>query len=340
MSIRKNFNSKKFWLLAVVTGFLVAASLLQLQKKDQNENILSTKPRVWSVKSVDTMKYSRDLALSKLNDPTFDKTIDLQVRVIKETGATHVAIGTPYDERFLPYLRRWVQTARKYGLNVWFRGNFAGWEGWFGSKRNLTREEHLNLTRQFIQKHGGLFQNGDIFTSCTECENGGPGDPRYQTDVGGFRNFLIQEYNITQEEFSKIGKKVATNLFSMNYDVAKLVMDGPTVAALGNLIVIDHYVKTPEQLAGDIRFLANKTGAKIILGEFGAPIPDIHGSLTETQQAEWVEKALNLISIQPEVVGLNYWTSFGGTTSIFNTNNTPKLAAKVLERYFKLPALP
>ena len=318
------------FLAIILIAFLVIS---QWRKNIDEGIILSEQPRVWAVKSVDTMKYSRDLALKKLNDKTFDKTIDLQVRLIKETGATHVAIGTPYDEKFFPILTRWVTAARSHDLKVWFRGNFAGWEGWFGERRNLTREEHLNLTRQFIRKHPSLFRDGDIFTPCPECENGGPGDPRFKTDLTGFRNFMIEENKAAQEEFAKIGKKVSTNLVSMNYDVAKLVMDGPTVGAMGNVIVIDHYVKTPEQLAGDIRFLANRTGAKIVLGEFGTPIPDIHGNLTEAQQAEWVEKALNLILIQKEVVGINYWTSFGGTTAIFNANSTPKSAAKVLEKY-------
>lgn len=330
---------RKILILAVI-GAIFAVLSFSFQKNHQKTKGISEEKRVWAVKSVDTVKYSRDLALVKLNDPTFDKTIDLQVNLIAATGANYVAVGTPYDEKYIPFLKRWVTAARRYNLAVWFRGNFTGWEGWFGTSQNLTREQHLNLTKQFIRKHPDLFASGDIFTSCPECENGGLGDPRYQTDLPSFRNFLIEEQNTTKEEFEKIGKKVATNLISMNYDVAKLVMDRQTAQALGNVIVIDHYVKTPEQLAGDVRFLANKTGAKIVLGEFGTPIPNIHGNLTEAQQADWIEKALSLLSIQKELVGINYWTSFGGTTSMFNQNNIPKQAAKVLERYFKLPALP
>src|SRR3989304_760988 len=70
------------------------------------------KARIWPVQAIDTMKYSRDLAREKLNDPSFDAVIDEQVRIIAETGATHVAIATPYDEEFLPFLTRWVSAAR------------------------------------------------------------------------------------------------------------------------------------------------------------------------------------------------------------------------------------
>ena len=49
------------------------------------------------------MKYSRDLSREKLKDPSFDVVIDKQVKAIAETGATHVAISTPYDEEFCQY---------------------------------------------------------------------------------------------------------------------------------------------------------------------------------------------------------------------------------------------
>jgi hypothetical protein len=75
------------------------------------------------------MKYSRDLAREKLGNPSFDKVIDDQISRIAGTGATHVALGVPYDPEFLPIMRRWVTAIRKYNLKVWFRGNLSGWEG-------------------------------------------------------------------------------------------------------------------------------------------------------------------------------------------------------------------
>ena len=66
---------------------------------------------------------------------------------------------------------------RKHGLSVWFRGNFSGWEEWFGYPK-IKAYEHINKTRNFIINNPELFADGDIFTSCPECENGGPGDPR------------------------------------------------------------------------------------------------------------------------------------------------------------------
>lgn len=295
--------------------------------------------RTWSIKSIDTMKYSRDTAGEKLNDLTFDATIDLHVKSIADLGATHVAIGTPYDERFTPFLSRWVAAARRHNLKVWFRGNFAGWEGWFGYEKKLIREEHLSLMRQFINKNGHLFENGDLFTPCPECENGGAGDPRRTGDVDGFRQFIVKEFQAANAEFRTVGKNVRT-VSSMNYDVASLVMDEQTANAVGDLVVVDHYVDKPHKLAADIITLSQKVKSKIMLGEFGVPIPDIHGKLSDEEQAQWIDESLNLIQSQEEVIGLNYWTSFGGSTAIFNNAGSEKAAAKVLEKYFKLESLP
>ena len=324
-----------------LVSFLIILLGIFLLKFTPDANEINNQPppkRVWIVKSVDTMKYSRDLTGEKLGDPTFDQTIDLHTRSIADTGATHVAIGTPYDEKFIPYLTRWIQAARSHGLKVWFRGNFSGWEGWFGYKKNLTRSEHLDLMRQFINKNGALFDQGDIFSPCPECENGVAGDPRKTGDVSGFRKFMIDEHQAANAEFRKIGKNVRI-VGSMNYDVAALVMDEATANAVGNLIVIDHYVKSPQDLAADITKIALKTKANVMLGELGVPIPDIHGKLTEEEQGQWLEEAMSLIVKDESVIGINYWVGYGGSTAIFANDGTKKPAAQILEKYFSLANL-
>ena len=290
---------------------------------------------IWNFQSIDTMKYSRDIAREKLRDASFDAVIERQVKAIADTGATHIAIATPYDEEFVPFLRRWVDAARTHGLNVWFRGNFSGWEKWF-EYPSISREEHLKKTEDFIITHPGLFQDGDAFSSCPECENGGSGDPRQTGDVIGHRKFLIVEDQMMQGVFKKIDRDVRTDLFSMNGDVARLVMDQETTKALGGIVTIDHYVKTPEQLVKDIEAIAERSGGKIILGEFGAPIPDIHGSLSEVGQKQWIDRALELLETSQNVEGVNYWLSVGGSTELWNKQGVPRKAVASLTDYFKL----
>src|SRR3989338_5682012 len=111
---------------------------------------------LFQIQSIDTMKYSRDLARAKAKDPSFDKVIDAEMKLIAGAGATHVAIGTPYDEEFIPMLSRWVRSARAHGLSVWFRGNFSGWEGWFSYPKNR-RARPLREIEAVLRKHPDLF---------------------------------------------------------------------------------------------------------------------------------------------------------------------------------------
>ena len=306
--------------------FLILAISPNLILADENTTY-------WEIQSIDTMKFSRDLAREKLNDKSFEELINLQVEEISKTGATHVAVGTPYDNEFIPFLKKWVTAARTHNLKIWFRGNLSGWEGWFEYPR-ITSDDHLRDIVKFIRENSDLFEDGDIFTPCTECENGGPGDPRNTGDILGYRNFLIAEFRTADGAFKKIGKKVTANYFSMNGDVANLIMDKKTTEDLGGVVVIDHYVDDPERLSSDLKRIIMNSGGKVILGEFGVPIPDIHGEMTESQQAIWLDSALSELSFVEGLIGINYWTSFGGTTSIWNSNGVKKSAVDVLSSYY------
>ena len=287
----------------------------------------------WEVRSIDTMKYSRDLARAKLKDPAFNSVIDTQMKNIAGTGATHAAIGTPYDEEFRPILARWVAAARKYGLKVWFRGNWSGWEGWFGYPR-ITESEHIAKTVEFINKNREIFADGDIFTACPECENGQIGDPRNTGDADGYRKFLIAEYQATKKAFGENHQLVPSNYNSMNADVARLIMDKTTTAALDGLVVIDHYVASGQKLATDIKEIADRSGGQVVLGEIGVPIPDIHGFMSEEQQAAWMDETMSQLTPLRQLSGLNYWVNVGGTTSLWEATGPAKKAAGIVKNYY------
>lgn len=304
---------------------LFLLSSVRLVFADSNEH--------WKIQSIDTMKYSRDMAREALKSSEFDQVIEQQTKEIKETGANYIAIGTPYDEEFLPVLKLWIQAARKENLHVWFRGNLSGWEGWFEYKK-ITPTQHTKMIKEFILDNSDLFVDGDIFSTCPECENGAIGDPRSTKKVTAYRQFLIKEYETAKEAFFEIDKQVDPGYFSMNGDVANLVMDRETTEDLGNRVVIDHYVKSPEQMAKDIKAIAQKSRGQVILGEFGAPIPDIHGNMSESQQAKWLEQTLQEISWVPVLVGLNYWTSVGGSTQLWSDEGKARQAQTVLEKFY------
>ena len=322
-----SFFSLVFFL---ISGLCIAFALgyfLFLQKP-----LIAGTPH-WAVRSIDTMKYSRDLAREKVEDPSFVAVIDQQMAAIAATGATHVAIATPYDKEFLPMLKLWVTSARAHGLHVWFRGNFSGWEQWFGYER-ITPQQHTDMTKAFIQDNPDLFVDGDIFTSCPECENGDKlqyGDP---VQLAQHRNFLLNEYQITKASFIAIHKDVKANYYSMNYDVAMAMMDPETTRQFDGTVVIDHYVREPDKLAVDIKKLADKTGGKVVLGEFGAPIPDINGHMSDGQQKAWLQQALTNLADVPQLEGMNYWVNTGGTSQLWFQDGTPRPAVSILSAFF------
>ncbi len=329
---------KKYFLFTIIFllifsgfGFFVLA-----EKLKSRPFIYYSKPKLyfWNFRSVDTMKYSRDLSREKADDSDFEKIIDSQVKNIASIGANYVAIATPYDDEFLPFLKKWTGAARKYGLKVWFRGNWSGWEKWFGYPE-ITPEEHIQKIKDFILANGDIFEDGDVFSSCPECENGALGDPRLTGNPDFYRKFLVSEYREAKAAFKAINKKVGANYFSMNADVARLVMDRETTELLDGIAVLDHYVESPEKLKKDVEEIALASGGKIILGEFGAPIPDIHGEMTEQEQARWIQDALNLLAGSGDLIGVNYWVNVGGTTAIWNDQAAPFEAAGILEQFYR-----
>ncbi len=317
--------------IAIIFIILILLFFLPHSSKIKTRDISST---WWQFQSIDTMKYSRDLARERHSDSSFDKIINQQVKDIADTGATHIAIATPYDEEFFPMLQKWVAAARQNNLKIWFRGNFSGWEGWFDYDK-ISRSKHLEMTKKFIADHKDIFQDGDVFTACPECENGGPGDPRHNGDAEGHRQFLIDEYKITKQEFDRIGKKVASNYNSMNGDVAKVVMDKKTTAALDGIVTIDHYVATPEKLIDDVKALAESSGGKIVLGEFGVPIPDLNGQMTEYEQAQWLNRLFSLLINEQSIYGVSYWTNVGSSTALWDESGEAALAVNTIKSFYK-----
>ena len=320
----------------ILATVLLIIGLILIYKGSGSKELLSPVPSplpLWSIRSIDTMKYSRDIAREKSGDASFDKVIEQQVKSIAETGASHIGVATPYDEEFIPYLTRWVNMARKYKLKVWFRGNFSGWEQWFDHDR-ITRSQHLQLTTKFITSNPNLFEDGDIFTPCPECENGGPGDPRMNGDVIGHKQFLIDSTRVGKDAFVVIRKNVEVGYHSMNYDVAMAVMDKETTAAVGGIVAIDHYVSSSEKMIKDIDVIKERSGGKIFLGEFGAPIPDLNGKMTEDQQAEWLKTTLDLLVKNNSIVGLNYWVNVGGSTQLWEDDGKARKAVEILTSYY------
>lgn len=314
-------------LIICLSGFLLVNHILSQNTINQS---------LWQYQCIDTMKISRDSARSWKDAPNFTKEIAKEVATIKSLGANCIAIGTPYDEEFIPYLKLWVTQARQNSLHVWFRGNFSGWEGWFNYPKNLYPEGHLLKTRQFIVSHPDLFENGDIFTPAVEAENGWGNGYVPSTDYPAFRKFLIDEHTNAQDAFSQIGKNVVTNWLSMSGGLARDMLDQQTINALDNTVTIDHYVKDPAAMKDFIDYFHNNFNASVVIGEFGAPIPDINGDMTEQEQTDFVSNVFHTIYQEGTTVyGVNYWVLTEGSTSLLDQSGKLKQVTHAIQYYYK-----
>jgi hypothetical protein len=292
-----------------------------------------TPSEIWAVRSVDTMKTSRDLAREKLNDQLYVTSISKELVLIKELGANYVTIDTPYDDEFYPYLLRWVTEARKTGLHIWFRGNFSGWEGWFGYPKNMTPQEHLRKTAEFIATHAQLFQDGDAFDPCPECENAGHWiQPEGNT---AFNEFIMNQQVVLKVAFDAIHKNVHTNWTSIIGGRAKEVLNTQAITSLNNIVTIDHYVETPTDMAMYIDYFSGPMKSQVLIGEFGAPIPDINGPMDQIQQANFIDSVFSVLYTKHHhVLGINYFALSNGTTEIIDGKGNSTQAYTLIQKYY------
>lgn len=295
----------------------------------------------WNHQCIDTMKFSRDRAREHLSslETSAGQFIEREVALVAGTGANCISLGTPYDEEFVPTLTKWVNEARKHNLKIWFRGNMSGWEGWFEYPKYGNVQQHHDGVRNLITKHPELFREGDIFTPAPEPENGIIGDPRNSIEnKNRFLDFLPDSYSNCVRSFGEIKINVTCGYFSVNGDVAREIFTKDLLVDIGDVVVIDHYVRTPEQLIEDVKSLNKKLDTLVMLGEFGAPIPDIHGSMTEQEQAEFITEALEkLYEEQDILLGFNYWVLRDGSTQLVEGEADTRLAYDSLKEYF-MPA--
>lgn len=287
-------------------------------------------PQSGIITSVDTMKSSRDRA----REGRPQEWIDAQVEAVANTGATHIAIATPYDKEFDGEMRRWVNSSREKGLNVWYRGNMSSWEGWFDRAKNPDPGLHREGINNFITRNGDLLMPQDIFTPCPEAENGIGNVWASEDNKEMWRNFLMDSYYSAGETLSREGiNGVLLGYYSMNGDVAT-ILTPEVVAQIGNTVVIDHYVSDPKAMGNHIQRLQDiYPGVNVVVGEYGAPIPDINGEMTEEQQAKFVGELMDQM-LQNNVGGMNYWVLWDGSTALLNEDLTQRMAYDVVKTQY------
>jgi hypothetical protein len=313
------------------------------------ESIVEPQP-FWPDRSIDTMKVSRDMArrlLKELEQGNNPSHLPFMLEKIKAANANMVAFGTPYDQEFIPLLAWEIQAAQDHGLNVFLRGNFSGWEGWFDYPKFTEPDQHHRLTRDFIINNPHLFvANGlskiKYFSPAPEPENGFDNVWASDTTKQLFHDWLITSYQNTTAALEEIGANHTRVVYSFNGDVAQIIpleiinSDYP--------LLIDHYISDVNRYRTDISGLSRQyEGAPVGLGEIGAPIPDIHGEMTEPEQAEFIRQMLTVLTESKLLIPIiNYWHLFdphdknqSRSTALLNSDGTERLAYQVIQEFYR-----
>jgi hypothetical protein len=311
----------------------ISLSLLSIIIFFCNTHIQSVKASTEFIKSIDTMKESKDTANNQLTVTQIQQTIATTVLA----NVNYIAVSTSYD--FPDYLQKWADAIHQAGKHVWFRPHFNQWENDYGTTGIMTPGTYIGQLKSFILQHSSLFNSGDIFDGCAEPENG-----KYWSYYGGgggwayngAPNQLTNEYNqfmidLTQMEnaaFFTLGiPGIETRFHSTNgtLAVSPNSLYPTTVAAMG-VVVIDHYIgqsstQTPQQTAAAYKQSVDQIYSirklPILFGEVGYSteyVPD------DTTQQNTITSMLSTFDTMPYVLGMNYWVgadNIGDGTRIF-----------------------
>ncbi len=317
----------------------------------------------WPIRSIDTMKLSRDTARDQLSAADIRALVRLDARL----HPSHVTVDVYYDDP--AYMRRWVDSIHTAGLRVWFRAHWYAWETHYtryvlphGKIRTvmaggtMTPQQYIDATRRFLQTNATLFENGDIFDFCPEPENGAYWLRTYgkgwswrgnEAAKHAFNVFVRDGVRMAATTLAHRGLGgVLVTAVSVNSSVATRLLSKPTMQRL-KMITLDLYPegKTRDAataarlLVAEIASVRRKWPLPILIGEHGYA-RDI--AVDDATQARVLAAELAALVRLPYVLGLNYWVDaggpgYGGYTNLFaRARNTwlPRPAASVLARAY------
>lgn len=303
-----------------LTAGAMAAFSSGTRQSPSPEAFMQENHHPWAIRSVDMQKETQD----KLKDPASEPYIKEIVKLAKEVNATHVAIGTPYDNPSDPqavdtveFTRQWSDAAHDIGLNVWHRHMPEGFQGFYNEKKEV--KDYKPMITQYILDHPDFFRDGDIFAPFPEPQNGGvvgincqPKDICQFDSVEEFNREMQAYVKECRQSFAKIGKKVKVGYYGFDgFIVAglgnpdwegKTFLSDETVRVLDDTITVDHYTdKGAQGYVKDYTTIHNIFPKdQIVIGELGpaSNLPDnapqeeitksFHDTLEALSQLDWI----------------------------------------------------
>lgn len=280
-------------------------------------------------------------------------------------GGNFVALAVPYDN--LTKYTNYVADARTKEFKIWHRSHWNRWQGDNGEDADMTAQEYLDDTYDFIVANPTLFADGDCFTMCVECNNA---DGENTTDpfrTGGnfdftkYNQFLKDQVTYANAAFTAIGKSVRTNLLSFSLSLLNLagqeldsndtgnsngLGDQDIVDYFDGILTIDNYLSTSYRdpviyktpYLSDIEKIHTAfPSCRIMIGEWG-----FHTSSAgpDGEQYGVYRAVIDAIRSKDYIVGINFWNHLGQTQSSLWTdtsgtvNKGGRLAVKQVRRAF------
>lgn len=270
-----------------------------------------------------------------LQNPVPEPYIKEIVQLAKEVNATHVAIGTPYDNPSNPqvidtieYTRQWSDAAHDIGLNVWHRHMPEGFQGFYNEKKEV--KDYKPMIVEYIHDHADFFRDGDIFAPFPEPQNGGvigincqPSDTCQFTSVEEFNQEMQAYVEICQQAFAQIGKKVKVGYYGFDGFVVaglgnpdwegKTFLSDKTVKVLDDTITVDHYTdKGPQGYVKDYTTIHNIFPKdQIVIGELG-PASSLPDNASQAEVTKVFRDTLEALSKLDWIIAVNIYPFISG----------------------------
>lgn len=298
----------------------------------------------WKINSVDLQITTKEAAWNQ------DQTKRLaEFQVVKNLGANYVALGVPYDNatKFANY----VADARTKGFKIFFRSHWNNWQGDNSTSADLSSQDYLDQTYDFIVNNPTLFEDGDLFATCVEANNANDTpNTTYPFRVGNvsggtfshalYSRFLRDQVTYANAAFLAIGKSVGTWPVSMSVTLLNLsgqeldgtsgdssgLTDADIVNYFGGILTIDHYLSDSYRYGDDPSYWSKYSSdldkihtafpsCKIMIGEWGYHTTTDTGS---GEQHGMFEQIVDVLRSKTYIMGVNFWVHMGSNTaSIF-----------------------
>jgi hypothetical protein len=299
-----------------------------------------------AIKSVDVMKYSKDV----ICNPPSASEINTQVQKAIDLGANTVAVSGFYDDPAcapdLPLITAWATAIHSRGLKLWLRMKDLNFEGDYSVLKGGSHDSHVQVMLSWIGAHKSILKSGDMFTPFAEIQNGGIQGVSYCAqnacqfpNAADFNGFIrsVQSQAVNALPGIKVGYYgfdafMAAGIGNPDWE-GKSQLEPATIALIGE-VTIDHY---PEAIghtfAQDLPIIHRTVGLNIpiIIGEYGTI-----ASTGEQEQVTQINKEMPMILADPWVTGFNYWDlGPSGQEALVHSDYSNKPGFDALTTYYK-----